>query len=360
MELQPGQINWGMINPQPLPGAVRMWVWHSFGLGDEFVCTYRFKQPLFGGEQTHKGIIDTDGVSLARGGKEYVQAIEEIRALPTAMASTEIPPGVRARKTAFLWSFENMLDLENHRHHADFDPWEYMYRYYAILKSLGCPVKMVTPGEQVDPLEYPHLVVPAHQIVRREMIDQWEAYARAGGNLIITSRTAKKDPHGHLWKAHNQEPVWDLIGAQITEFDHLPAQYPGKVAYEGNEYLWYKWGDWLTPDEGTETLARYTDQFYAGTAAAVSRNLGRGRVTYIGVHTNDGALEKKIVQRMFETSGTKTMDLPPYVFVEWRDGFWVAVNYASEAYTLPMGSRSEVLYGERQLHPGGVTVWYDK
>jgi beta-galactosidase GanA len=61
MELQPGQINWGTINAQPLPGAVRMWVWHTFALGDMFTCSYRFKQPLFGSEQTHKGIIDTDG-----------------------------------------------------------------------------------------------------------------------------------------------------------------------------------------------------------------------------------------------------------------------------------------------------------
>ena len=27
MELQPGQVNWGSINPQPLPGAVRLWMW---------------------------------------------------------------------------------------------------------------------------------------------------------------------------------------------------------------------------------------------------------------------------------------------------------------------------------------------
>ena len=30
MELQPGQVNWGSINPQPLPGAVRLWMWSVF------------------------------------------------------------------------------------------------------------------------------------------------------------------------------------------------------------------------------------------------------------------------------------------------------------------------------------------
>ena len=33
MELQPGQVNWARINPQPQPGAVRMWLWHSFAGG---------------------------------------------------------------------------------------------------------------------------------------------------------------------------------------------------------------------------------------------------------------------------------------------------------------------------------------
>ena len=60
MELQPGQVNWGKFNSQPLPGAVRMWIWHAFAGGNKFVCNYRFKQPLTGGEQYHYGIIGTD------------------------------------------------------------------------------------------------------------------------------------------------------------------------------------------------------------------------------------------------------------------------------------------------------------
>ena len=57
MELQPGQINWGKFNSMPMPGAVRMWVWHGFAMGERFVCTYRFRQPLSGTEQFHHGIM---------------------------------------------------------------------------------------------------------------------------------------------------------------------------------------------------------------------------------------------------------------------------------------------------------------
>ena len=51
MELQPGQVNWGTINPQPLPGAVRLWLWSVFAGGSDFICTYRYRQPLYGTEQ---------------------------------------------------------------------------------------------------------------------------------------------------------------------------------------------------------------------------------------------------------------------------------------------------------------------
>lgn len=64
MELQPGQVNWGSINPQPLPGAVRLWMWSVFAGGSDFICTYRYRQPLYGTEQYHYGIVGTDGVTV--------------------------------------------------------------------------------------------------------------------------------------------------------------------------------------------------------------------------------------------------------------------------------------------------------
>ena len=56
MELQPGQVNWGSINPQPLPGAVRLWMWSVFAGGGDFICTYRYRQPLYGTEQYHMAL----------------------------------------------------------------------------------------------------------------------------------------------------------------------------------------------------------------------------------------------------------------------------------------------------------------
>jgi len=78
MELQPGQVNWASVNPQPMPGAVRMWLWHTFAGCASFACTYRFRQPLFGSELYHYGIVGTDGVTPSPGGLEYQQVAREV------------------------------------------------------------------------------------------------------------------------------------------------------------------------------------------------------------------------------------------------------------------------------------------
>ncbi len=355
MELQPGQINWGSINSQPLPGAVRMWVWHSFALGDMFTCTYRFKQPLFGSEQTHKGIIDTDGKSLARGGMEYVQAIRELNNLK--FFDAKLPESVRSRKTAFLWKMENIIDIENHRHHKDFDPWQFNYLYYNNLKRMGCPVTFLQEDAVFDSKEYPFMVVPAYQIANESLIAKWGKYVEDGGNLILTLRTAKKDENGHLWKAHNQEPIWDLIGAEITEFDHLPEKYPGTVKYENEVHLWYRWADWLIPKQDTKVLAEYADQFYQGTPAVTTRKFGKGTITYIGVYTNAGDLERNVLRATYKNAGATIMDLPNYVFTEWREGYWVTVNYSSESAEAPVSENAKIILGAKTVDPGGVTVW---
>ena len=358
MELQPGQINWGVINPQPLPGAVRMWVWHAFALGDDFTCTYRFRQPLFGSEQTHKGIMDTDGVSVARGGKEYLQVIEEINQLKIPKKAPKIPQEIKSRNTAFFWNQYNLLDLENHKHHADWDTWNLYYTYYQALKSMGCPVTFVTEKDVFDPKTHPFMVVTAQQIASKDLIAKWEKYVDEGGHIIITSRTAQKNPKGHLWEAKQQEPIWDLIGAEIEFFDHLPANYPGNITFDNKEYTWHIWGDVLKPKEGTEVLAEHADQYYKGNPAITYKtNSNGGSVTYIGAVSDSGLLEKNVLRKIYTDQGAQILDMPYYAFTEWRDGYWVTVNYTSENIAAPIHEGAKIIYGEKTVPPGGVTVW---
>jgi hypothetical protein len=137
---------------------------------------------------------------------------------------------------------------------------------------------------------YPFLVVPACQLVDEKLVQRWKNYAEQGGNLILTCRTGHKDRRGHLWEGLWAMPILDLIGAKIRFYDTLPAPNSGKVKAGKQTRDWVSWGEVLEPREGTTALASYTDQFYAGGVAAVTRKLGKGTVTYIGVDSQTGGL----------------------------------------------------------------------
>jgi len=361
MELQPGQINWGAYNSQPLPGAVRMWIWHSFGLGDRFTCTYRFRQPLFGGEQTHKGIMETDGVTVARGGKEYVEAIAEIKNLQKYyQPNPVIPKSVASRKTAFLWKQDNLWEMQVSPHTKAWDTWQHYYSYYGNLKTMGAPVQFIQETDDFDPAKFPFMVAPAYSMVDEKIIAKWTRYVEDGGHLILSCRTGQKDNNGHFHETLLQQPIWKLIGASVQDNDQLPPDRKANVSCNSKIFSWNVWGELLTPQQQqTETLATYSDQFYAGTSAVVTRKLGKGTVTYLGVWTTDGELEKQVLKTTYQRAGAEILDLPNYVFVEWRDGFWVGVNYTSQSVKLPVSEKANLLIGTREIKPGQVAVWME-
>ncbi len=358
MELQPGQVNWGASNPWPYPGAIRMWILRSFAAGARLVCTYRYRQPLFGSELYHQGLVETDGVTPSIGGREYSQAMKDVRLLRTHyQPAREEPARYAARRTAFLYSFDNRWDIDNHTQTVRWDTLAHLLRYYKALKSLGAPVDIL--GEDRDFSPYPFLVAPAYQLVDQKLVERWSAYARAGGHLILTCRTAQKDRRGQLWEAPWAAPIHELIGAKIPFYDVLPPPVAGQVRVNEKAYAWASWGEILEPASGVTVLARYADHFYAGKPAAVTRRLGKGTVTYIGVDTLNGELERDLVRGVFEAAGVAVENFAPQFFVDWRDGFWVAANFTAARQGVPLRPGAKLLIGERELPPAGVAVWVE-
>lgn len=358
MELQPGQINWGRFNSMPLPGAVRMWLWHYFGMGGRFVCTYRYRQPLAGFEQFHHGIMQTDGVTLSHGGRDFVAAIREIGKISERLEPGAVDGHARASRTGFLWSNRNMRDVESYRHHQDWDTWQHVYTYYQGLKRMAVDVEFVTEADEYAPARIPFLVVPAYQMMGMDLVRKLERYAERGGHLILTTRTALKDPRGHLWEAPIQQPIWNLIGGEIEFYDHLPKEQPGVIRCDGKPHRWHVWGTVVKPSAGTESWGVYEDQFYQGRAAVLHRKAGRGSFTYVGAWSDDWDMEYRILRRVYGgVLGSLPFDLPPYVFAHHREGLWTAVNYTDQQVPIPVPDSAEVILGNRTLPPAGVLVW---
>ena len=182
MELQPGQVNWGSINPQPLPGAVRLWMWSVFAGGGDFICTYRYRQPLYGTEQYHYGIVGTDGTTVTPGGREYEQFMKEIRQLRGQVAAREVKPAdYLARRTAILFNHENSWSIERQKQNRTWNTLGHIEKYYRTLKSFGAPVDFINESKEFS--SYPVVIAPAYQLADKALVDRWTDYVKKGGNL---------------------------------------------------------------------------------------------------------------------------------------------------------------------------------
>ena len=356
MELQPGQVNWGGINPQPLPGAVRLWLWSVFAGGSDFVCTYRYRQPLYGTEQYHYGIVGTDGITVTPGGKEYQQFMQEVKQLRKEYSPRENKPKEYiARKTAILYNYDNSWSIERQKQNQTWNTMAHVEKYYRQLKAFGAPVDFIT--EDKDFSAYPVMIAPAYQLVDDALIARWTEYVKNGGNLILTCRTGHKDRSGRLFEAPFRSKIDNLAGNKMDFYDLLLPQDPGTVAMDGNSYPWNTWGEMLVPDKGTEVWANYTGEFYEGKPAVTMRHLGKGTVTYVGVDSKDGSLEKDVLTKLYATLNIPVMNLPYGVTMEYRNGLGIVLNYSDKPYEFQLPKGSKVLVGETTIPTAGVLVF---
>ena len=356
MELQPGQVNWGSINPQPLPGAVRLWLWSVFAGGSDFICTYRYRQPLYGTEQYHYGIVGTDGVTVTPGGREYEQFMKEIRSLRKDYRPKEDKPETYLkRKTAILWNPENYWSIDRQKQNITWNTFAHVDKYYRTLKSYAAPVDFIS--EEKDFSQYPVMIVPAYQLADKELVARWKKYVEEGGNLVLTCRTAQKDRFGRLPEAPFGSMIDELTGNHIEFYDLLLSQDPGQVKMDGKVYTWNTWGEILQPGTSNEVWATYTNEFYEGKPAVTFRKLGKGSVTYIGVDSSDGALERQVLDKLYSRLQIEVMNLPYGVTMEYRNGLGIVLNYSDQPYQFALPQGAKVLIGTPNIATAGVLVF---
>lgn len=356
MELQPGQVNWGSINPQPLPGAVRLWLWSVFAGGSDFICTYRYRQPLYGTEQYHYGIVGTDGVTVTPGGREYEQFMKEIRSLRKDYRPKEDKPETYLkRKTAILWNPENYWSIDRQKQNATWNTFAHVDKYYRTLKSYAAPVDFIS--EEKDFSQYPVMIVPAYQLADKELVARWKKYVEEGGNLVLTCRTAQKDRFGRLPEAPFGSMIDELTGNHIEFYDLLLSQDPGQVKMDGKVYTWNTWGEILQPGTSNEVWATYTNEFYEGKPAVTFRKLGKGSVTYIGVDSSDGVLERQVLDKLYSRLQIEVMNLPYGVTMEYRNGLGIVLNYSDQPYQFALPQGAKVLIGTPDIATAGVLVF---
>ncbi|MFB6140244.1 MAG: beta-galactosidase [Halosimplex sp.] len=321
MEQQPGGVNWPPHPTQPGEGAMALWAHHAAAYGAETVSYFRWQRCDMGQEQYHAGLRNQDG-SPDRGYRDATRAADELAGLAEATDER----GNEAR-VALLHDYENLWGLEIEPASVDFDYWDHLLTYYAALRRRGVAVD-VLPID-ADLADYDAVVGPTLYFADGDLADRLEAFARDGGEVLVTVRSGVKNEHNRLRPAL-PGPLTDAVGATVEQYEGFRGDAEPRVDYRGESYAFRTWGEWLDAD-AADAVATHETGPAAGSAAVTRNGVGDGAVTYVGVWPEDDLADALVGDVLDDAGVATTGPLPDGVRLQRRGGLTWVCNFTSES-----------------------------
>ena len=344
METQPGSVNWANINNFLDKGEVRAMAWHDIGHGADTVSYWQWRSALNGQEEYHGVLVGPDGTpvplysEIAQVGKEFEKA-------GMALAGTSVHSEV-----AILHSYDSRWAIQWQKHNKNYDPVDEILSYYEPLRGLAQSVDVVPATASLS--GYKLVVAPGLNVLSEAAAKNLMEYVQGGGHLVLGQRSAMKDEDNGLQTQRQPGPLAALLGGRVEQYYALTEPVPVDGNWGAGESR--LWAELLSAHEaGVEVLQRYgkSNGWLDGQPAAITRKVGRGRITYIGAWL-DGRNMERAVSWMAEVSGVKPAlaEVPAGVEVCPRYGaqgtIFIVINFSKQAQNLrlPRGM-SDVLEG---------------
>ncbi len=348
METQPGAVNWSPDNNMLNKGEVRAMAWNAIGHGAEAVEYWQWRSALNGQEQYHGTLLGADGTPVPLYAEVAQEGAEFAKAAP-ALAGTTVESQV-----AVLQDYDSRWAINWQRHNKAFDPIDSLMSFYRPLHGAMRSVDIVADTAPLD--RYKLVVAPALNLLTPAAVANLHAYVRGGGHLVLGPRSAMKDEDNSLFTERQPGPLTDLLGARVEQFYAIRDAVPlsgdwtgGSSAAEST--LWAEQLGSLRP--GTEVLLRYgkSNGWLDGQPAAVTRQVGKGRITYIGASMDEGTMKAAVAWMLSSSKLAPVLpEVPVGVDVAVRSGegkrIVVLTNYdpAPQTITLP-SAMEDVLAG---------------
>jgi beta-galactosidase len=348
METQPGSVNWAHINNSLDKGEVRAMAWNAIGHGADTVSYWQWRSALNGQEQYHGTLVGPDGTPVPLY-EEIAQIGREFERAGPALAGTSVKSEV-----ALLQSYDSRWALQWQKHNGDYDFKKHFEGYYGSLRKITQSVDVVSP--RVPLSQYKVVVAPALNLLSDEEAKNLAAYVNDGGHLVLGQRSAMKDGDNSLQTARQPGPLVALLGGRVEQYYALtePVDVQGKWGSGKSQY----WAEMLSASaRDAEVLVRYgkSNGWLDGQPAAISRKVGKGRITYIGAFLDQPTMSQA-ANWIAETSNLKPAfaPVPDDVEVYPRYGdqgaVFVLVNFGKTSQTikLPTAMRDILEGGMKQ------------
>ncbi len=331
MEQQPGPVNWGHANPDPLPGMARLWAWEAFAHGAEVVSYFRWRQAPFAQEQMHAGLLRPDS--------EPAPAYDEASQVARELAALQLS-GVAAKgRIALVYDYESEWAWEIQPQAQGFKHGNHVRALYSAFRKHGLDVDVLSPAtssfEGYDIVAIPALLAWTEALR--------EAVANFDGHVLIGPRSGSKTEHFAIPARLGPDLPQNLLDARVTRVDSLPAGVDVAVKGGGATRLWR---------EKVETAAEVVMEDVEGVPVLISR----GKLFYLTA-SGDRALVQRVADYLIAEADVPTLSLPAGVRCRVRGEYRIYVNYSASTQTLTQADdESGYALGGAEMPAAGVTV----
>lgn len=348
METQPGFVNWHKVNNSLDKGEVRAMAWHAIGHGADTVSYWQWRSALNGQEQYHGTLLGADGTPVPLY-SEVQQIGREFQKAGPALAGTSVKSQV-----AILHSYDSRWAINWQRHNQNYDPVKEIVSYYKPLRAIAQSIDVIAPTAPLS--QYQLVVAPGLNVLSEAAAKNLAEYVRAGGHLVLGQRSGMKNDDNGLQTERQPGPLADLLGGRVEQYYALidPVPVEGKFG-AGSSKLWAELLSAKASD--AEVLERYgkSNGWLDGQPAAITRKVGKGRITYIGVWLDDAGMQSA-AKWMTEISGVKPAlgDVPEGVEVYPRHAkdhvVYILVNFSKAEQRVPLPAQMEDVLNGRSVN----------
>lgn len=354
MESTPSLVNWHDYNRLKRPGINRLAAIQAVACGADGVQYFQWRKGRGGSEQFHGAVIDHDGRSDTRVFAEVTATNEALEAL------TPVCGSLPKCEAALIFDWDSRWALD--------DAWGMQIREKKLRQTCcqlyeqlnRCGVDADVVGVEQDLSRYRLVVLPMLYLLKPGFAEKIRAFVQNGGTVVATYLLGYVDESALCWLGgFPGDGLQEVFGVTASELDTL---YPE----ESNRAIWVKGGpqteirdycELLQPAEGTEVLAVYGQDFYAGHAAVTHHAFCSGHAYYVGARL-DAAGDAAVLRAAMESAGITGQELPQGIEYHCRqDGatrYHFYLNTTQNAVKTAVPSGVDLLTG--RLVTGGVEL----
>jgi beta-galactosidase len=351
MEQQGGPGGWELVSVAPRPGELRLWAYQSIAHGADAIIFFRWRTARYGTEQYWHGLLDHD----ATPGRRYQEIKQMGHELKTV--GTEILGATVKADVALVLSYDSRFAFQIQPNNPQLGYPAHLTQIYRAIYECHVSVDVLAPTDDLS--AYKLIIAPMLHIVTPEIAANLSRFVENGGTLVCDIRSGVKDKANAIVNLRLPGLLKEIMGVEVEDYASLTADMAQPLqfcipALEGKSANTSAWCDILKPT-GSEIVASYSDDYYAGKPAITLNHYGKGQAVYVGTAGDEALypalmpwlLKAAQIDRPVNQSATQGIEIA----VRWQGDrrFVFVLNHTDQVQVVTLDSPMKDLLSGAQI-----------